>query len=154
MIVSTAYDKLRDSMSVASALHHPGVVATLEVIESDAHDDFYIGTVALGLRTLSCARDAYVDAFISTGWSKDAGTGARGFELFLVTPLTCQLFALSCAHPVMEYVNMGQVMTYSSERQVFVPFTLEARLPEHLTRAFFRDIVEVVAYCTWQRPCA
>ena len=45
MVVSTAYDKLRQSMDVVCIVHHPGIVATLEIIEDDMVDDFYVGAL-------------------------------------------------------------------------------------------------------------
>ena len=51
---------------------------------------------------------------------------------------------------VMEYVDMGQVLTYDHDRHVFLPFTGDSKLSESMARTFFRDIVEAVAYCTWR----
>ena len=60
MVVSTAYDKLRQSMDVVCIVHHPGIVATLEIIEDDMVDDFYVG--ALPHRcTCSVCRDCCCD---------------------------------------------------------------------------------------------
>ncbi len=54
----------------------------------------------------------------------------------------------------MEYVDLGQMMTYNQDRATFAPFNGDPSLSEALARVFFRDIVEAVAYCTWiKAPC-